>query len=118
MTARRLAALLICAAALSGCITKTPVAVNAKPPATCAFATCGMDAASLAKVTADAVGTTPDKIGITQVEPQFAGAVLVWRAAVAGKPYACKEGRDPKDHVVHYVDCQPSTETGPLKAFP
>jgi hypothetical protein len=86
--------------------------------ASCAFATCATDMPSLARITASAVGTGLEQVAVVEAEPQFNGAVLIWRATVAGKTYVCKEGRDPATGVVHYVTCQPSRDTGPLKAFP
>ncbi|MHB8285098.1 MAG: hypothetical protein ACYDD1_10520 [Caulobacteraceae bacterium] len=103
---------------LAGCANHalTPTAVHTPPP--CAFATCGTDRPSLAKATASAVGVELEKVAIIEAEPQFNGAVLVWRATVSGKTYACKQGRDPATGAVHYVTCLPSRDTGPLKAFP
>ena len=114
---RRVLAAALCAAAMSGCATHAPS--PAPPPvARCDFASCGMDAASLVKITADAIGKPATAVSILQAEQQFSGAVLIWRADVAGRQYDCKEGRGAKDHAVHYVDCRPSSDKGPLKAFP
>jgi hypothetical protein len=90
--------------------------MRAPPP--CAFATCGTDKPSLAKATASAVGVALEKVAIVEAEPQFNGAVLIWRATVGAKTYVCKQGRDPATGAVHYVTCLPSRDTGPLKAFP
>ena len=99
---------------LAGC-----VGAGSRPlAARCSFAACGEDPASLVKVTASAVGAAPGSVTILQSERQFSGAVLVWRAAAAGRRYDCREGRDARAPTrVHYVDCRVSTD-GPLKAFP
>jgi hypothetical protein len=102
---------------LAGCATRGPAPQAQRAPA-CAFATCGTDKPSLAKATAANVGVEPEKVVVIDAEPQFNGAVLVWRATVSGKTYACKQGRDPATGAVHYVTCLPSRDTGPLKAFP
>ncbi len=103
---------------LGGCAIHppTPSALHASP--SCAFATCKTDKPSLAKITAAAVGAELEEVAVVEAEPQFNGAVLIWRATVAGKTYVCKQGRDPATGTVHYVTCQPSNAKGPLKAFP
>jgi hypothetical protein len=104
--------------ALTGCASHAPASLAVHAPTPCAFATCKTDTPSLAKVTADAVGAQLRQVAVIEAEPQFNGAVVIWRATVAGKPYVCRQGRDPATGSVHYVTCQPSHAKGPLKAFP
>jgi hypothetical protein len=74
-------------------------------------------------VTAADLQTPQDSVLIGEIEPQFNGAVLVWRATARGHAYLCREGRDTGEGgAVHYVDCRRTRESGPkptsLKAFP
>jgi hypothetical protein len=103
---------------LSGCASRAPAPLAFHAPPPCAFATCKTDTSSLAKVTAVAVGADLHQVAVIEAQPQFNGAVMIWRATVAGKPYVCRQGRDPATGSVHYVTCQPSHDKGPLKAFP
>jgi len=78
---------------------------------------------SLAKVTAADLQTALNTVVIGEIQPQFNGAVLVWRATAGGRAYLCREGRDAGQAAgVHYVDCRRIQEGAPepasLKAFP
>ncbi len=112
-----LATLALATLALAGCASPHPRLGRPTPPP-CPFATCGSDASSLARLTAGQLGVRPDQVQVAELQPQFAGAVLVWRAHALGRTYDCREGRDPRSGAVHYVDCRPSSDKAGLNAFP
>ncbi len=104
------------AAALGGCATNRTSA--SRRPLPCPFETCGGDAASLARLTAEQLGEPAQAVQVAAVQPQFAGAVLVWRAHASGKVYDCREGRDPRTGAVHYVDCPTVQRQGRPQRLP
>ncbi len=118
----RLGAGLVAAATMLGLAGCAGPAARLATPAVkpCAYAACGMDALSLAKVTAADLQAPLDAVIIGDIQPQFNGAVLVWRATARGHAYLCREGRDADE--VHYVDCRRARPAAPqaasLKAFP
>jgi hypothetical protein len=108
---------------LGGCMTPRARLGSPVSKRGCVYAACGSDAESLAKVTAANLQTALETVAIDAIQPQFSGAVLVWRATVKGRAYLCREGRDPGDvGGVHYVDSRRTQATSPepasLKAFP
>jgi hypothetical protein len=118
----RTAVVLAMALGLAACAAPIARMATPVPQPACSYAACGTDAQSLAKVTAASLQTTPETIVIGMVQPQFNGAVLVWRARVKDRSYLCREGRDPGEAgAVHYVDCRRQSggpQPASLKAFP
>jgi hypothetical protein len=87
-------------AALSGC---------ASGPEACGVAACGLDRASLIRVTAAQLAAPAGEIALFDIH-DYPGATTAWRARRGGRVYQCREARDAAEpERVKFVYCRPQT---------